>query len=123
MPTLDVIESLAPGVLHTVLHGRVTTETARRIIEAGNLIMAEGQRLCAFHDWEDVQSYEPEARPLLTNWGVERRAQIDTVHILLRSGLTRMGVSLAAMVLGRMLKPYRARDAFEAAMAEAIRAR
>jgi len=123
MPTADVIETLAPGLLHTVLHGRVTVDVARRILEAGNLIMANGEQLCAFHDWEAVQSYEPEVRAILTDWGVERRAQIDRVHILLRSGLTRMGVSLAAMVLGRMLKPYRARDAFEAAMAEAIRAR
>ncbi|MEO0325147.1 MAG: hypothetical protein AAF447_19465 [Myxococcota bacterium] len=83
----------APGVLHFQASGRLSLEVARRILE-----FTEGRRtpgLAAFHDWWGVESYDTKARYLLTKWVVTNRQAIREAHVLSRSRLVRMGVSVA----------------------------
>ena len=98
-----------------MVDGRLTKAIAERIVEADNTVIREDGRLVAFHDWERAESYDTEARLLLTRWGASIARDVEVVHILFRSKLVAMGVSVAALVLGGMIHPHTTRASFEAA--------
>jgi hypothetical protein len=83
-------------------------------------LMIAGQRLKAFHDWEEVTSYDTRCRIQLTTWGVRFRNQIDCVNILTRSKVVTMGVTVATIVLPGMVRVFAKREEFQIALATAI---
>jgi hypothetical protein len=115
------MHSPAPGVFHTVIVGYTQAEEARQIIAAGDRVIAEAGMLVAFHDWEAMTGYHTESRVLLTEWGLRIRAQVEKVHVLVRSRVVAMGVSVASLVLRGMLVSYTQRAAFEAAFARRLK--
>ncbi len=84
---------------------------------------AGGPRLIAFHDWEALTSYESEARTALTTWGFDIRSGVERVHILVRSKLVRMGVSVASIVLVGMIVAHGERTKFDRELFAALAAR
>lgn len=114
------LHSPAPGVFHTVIAGYIEPAEARRVVAAGDLVIAEAGMLVGFHDWEAMTGYQSESRALLTDWGVRIRPQVEKVHILVRSRIVAMGVSVASLALRGMLVSYTQRAAFEAAFAARV---
>lgn len=98
-----------------MVEGHLSASIAEQIVQAGNGVVREDGRLVAFHDWERVESYDTEARLLLTSWGRAIAPNVEVVHILVRSKLVAMGVSVAALALGGMLRPHASRATFDAA--------
>ena len=61
-----------------------------------------GQRLVFFHDWRRLEGYAPQARKVLTDWGISIRDDIERVVVALRpesSPLVKMGISVASVGL------------------------
>jgi hypothetical protein len=114
------LDEPATGLLHTRMIGHASPEMARFIVAGGERIMEGGGLMTAFHDWADATGYDTESRQLLTDWGVRRRAQIERVHLLVRSRFLQMGVAVASLVLRGMLVSHPDRDHFDSAMRDEI---
>lgn len=113
----------APGVLVTRAEGHFHAEMAGAVVAAGNRVIEAHGTLLAFHDWQDVKTYDSETRAKLTDWGYAIRKSVERVHVLVGSKLVKMGVSVASIVLVGMLVGYDEREAFEATLREAVRER
>ena len=111
----------APSILATRANGMGSLELVERIIAFGDelLLVVPGIRI--FHDFRDVTGYRAEARRRLVDWGVQKRDRILETHVLFRSKVVAMGVSIATTLLRDQLSGYSKPLEFEAARRLAIR--
>jgi hypothetical protein len=114
--------SPARGIYVTQARVHIDTTLAAKIVAAGDRVVERDGRLTAFHDWEAVESYDTEARLHLTSWGFRIRKQVDKVHILQRSKLLKMGVSVASIALAGMIVSHEEREPFESVLLASLRA-
>ena len=91
-----------PGVLHFVVERRLSTELARHILDF--VEHSRSQQLSFFHDWSKVTGYDTQARITITSWSVKHRSRLVTAHMLARSKIVRMGVSVANIAVGGIAK-------------------
>lgn len=59
------------------------------------------ERATYLHDWRKLRSYTPEARALMTQWGLDVRGRTERIVIALspQAKLVKMGVGVATMAL------------------------
>ena len=110
----------APDVLATHVTGMGTLEMVERVIAFGNEMLTEVAGIQIFHDFSQVSGYRAEARRVLVDWGVQKKTQILGTHVLFRSKVVAMGVSLATALLREQLTGYSRLHDFEAARHAAI---
>lgn len=77
--------------------------------------------LVVFHDWLDMIGYTSECRTRLTRWSLDRRSAYADVHLAVRSKLVSMGVEVANLALGGLIRTHGSRASLEAALALALR--
>jgi hypothetical protein len=114
------LERPVRGVVVTRVDGFASVDVGRRIIGFVDSAIADGEIPTVFHDWELASGYEPALRPMFTDWYRLVKAKTGGVHVLTRSKLVSMGVSLVAMATGSDIAAYRERVAFEKALADAV---
>jgi hypothetical protein len=73
--------------------------------QRADTIVARG-RVRIFFDFWDMPTYDSEMRIQWTNWLAKHRARLDEIHIVARSKLVAMGVSVANLALGGIIKSY-----------------
>lgn len=106
-----------PRLLCTFVSGIATQEMARILQKWGDQIdLGEGE-IFVFHDWRQLDSYDPEVRHQLVK-STSQRGQ-SQVHILLKTSIVSMGVSLASMFLSNM-KVYTDENMFLAVLHKQI---
>jgi len=93
--------------------GRFDLEAVGHLMRGFERVAAEGGLVDTFHDWADVESYDAEVRVPYTDWAWAHRQQVASLHILVRSRLLAMGISVANMGLGGMITSYTDRAPFE----------
>lgn len=108
-----------PGVLVSRVIDVLTAEGAQAIETVGRRAMDRFGLLAVFNDWEDMTDYEAAARTQLTKFGVDSRKSFDTVHLLVRSMIVRLGVQAANLVV-RTIRLHETRGTFEAALRKRI---
>jgi hypothetical protein len=95
-----------PGMLNVVQQGVLFTAAMARFISVD--VEAEMKRrhpqatkFIYVHDFSGAVGYEPEARRILTSWGLSRVSEAERVVIVTSpsTSLIRMAVSTAAVVL------------------------
>jgi hypothetical protein len=77
----------------------LSTTVSRAVLDQPR---ARGERLLFIHDWRRLDGYAPEARKILTDWGIGIRDDIERIVVALRSDtspLVRMGISVASVAL------------------------
>lgn len=111
---------LRPRVLVSQVSGRLTTAVAHRLDVATRKLIRPGERYLSFHDWEQVDDYDSDARQLLTEASARNRAYIDKTHILLRSRVIATALD-AARVFLKHLHPYSSRAPFEDELRRALK--
>lgn len=54
-----------------------------------------------YHDWRRLQGYSPDARRIMTDWGLAVRSSTDRIVVALsaQAKIVKMGVSVASMAL------------------------
>jgi hypothetical protein len=92
-------------VVHSVV-GHFTLDAAKVVMEGIAKVWGEKAPVSAFNDWLGMDGYDSEARIALTDFVFASRRQFDSIHILLRSKLVSMGVSVADLALGGMIQAY-----------------
>jgi hypothetical protein len=63
-------------------------------------------RMMLFFDFWTMPTYDSEMRTEWTSWLVSHRARLDGLHVVARSKLVSMGVSVANLALGGIIKSY-----------------
>ena len=93
--------------------GHAAAHHAHRVIVWRERALASKRPIVLFDDLEEMHSYESEVRLRLTRWIAINRSRIEAVHILMRSKIASMGVTLANLALGGFIRSYTRRDEFE----------
>lgn len=93
------------------------------VLESRDLIVREQGKIAIFDDLAEMRGYDSDVRARLTEWSRRHRNQIVDFHILVRSKIVAMGVSLANLAIGGHIQAHTSRTEFDAALARAIRQR
>ena len=114
------LERPAAGVVSTRVEGFAALELGTRLIAWVDAAIDEGETPVVFHDWELATGYEPALRPRFTEWYLRVRRRVGGVHVLARSKLVSMGVSLVSIATGNEIYAYRERQPFSKALEAAV---
>src|SRR5262245_27596226 len=117
-----LLENPAPSIIHTRISGYADMELVQQFWDYFEEVARTQAPIENFHDWADVESYDPQVRQRYMKWSREHRPQLRAVHILVRSRWVSMGVTVANLALG-YLTSYRDREKFESALAAAVKRR
>jgi hypothetical protein len=110
----------APGVLVVVARGHLEASLVPPVLAWRDRAVARLGSIDIFDDGVDLKSYDSEARVLLTAWGKRNRDKVREHHILFRSRVVAMGISVANLALGGHIQTHTSRAAYEAALAAAV---
>jgi len=116
----QVMTRLAPGrMLVTGIgynDGRcaplITEEMTRSVSAEGNLI--------AFVDLSAETGQSSDAREWWAEWAKSHRAELECTHMLVRSRMIDMAISVLGMLIGGGIKAHSEQATFEAAIAAAV---
>jgi hypothetical protein len=113
---------LAPNVFVTQGEGHMTDEH-RLFIEAygEERIRRYSGKLYVFHDWRELTGYDSMTRVRLTAWSVAHRHAYQEVHLAVRSRIIAMGVQVANVALGGVMRAHSGIVTLEVELARAIR--
>jgi hypothetical protein len=103
----------APHTLLSRVSGQVDLEAVRHLMRAFDQVAASQGVVDAFHDWELVDGYTSEAREAYVRWSSGHPEKVSSVHILVRSRMVSMAISVGNLVVGGFLQPYSDRKAFD----------
>lgn len=110
---------LTPGVFLTEVRGFMTREMARLIIERAEPLFERQPRVHGFHNWLAMENYESACRVDLTAWVLRRHAQV-TNQIAFTSRIVAMGVAVANLALGNVLRVHADETSLTAALRETL---
>lgn len=113
-------------IFATHVTGHLSKEGGLAIKEFGDGVLDDGATICMFHEWTGMVSYESYARSHLTKWVVSRHSLITEMTFVVQSRLVAMGIAtanLATRAVGINLHTLPDREAFDAALDQAMRAR
>lgn len=96
--------------------GRGSEEVAETMIEEFDRLFADDSALSIFTDMSEMSDYSSKARALLTNWTKKNMPRTRTVHVLVKSKLVAMGVSVANLALRSGMKIHSSAASFEDAV-------
>jgi len=113
----------ATDVVVQRVKGQAGVELARAIAAFNTRLIQQGLRPHIFNDWEELTGYTSEARLELTAWTAKNVGSLQGIHVLLKSKLVAMGISVANLATGGITKSYSDRATFERVLAEAMRPR
>lgn len=98
--------------------GHAETGLATPVLEKLTRTAYSSQALCVMNDAEALTDYESGFRQQWTEWIRQNRHYVKAFHLLHSSSVIRVGVNLANVIVGDVIKSYRDRAAFEAAVDE-----
>ena len=110
----------APGVVFQRCKGHATVGFSETITQRLDVLLSKGIRPVVFDDWEGLTSYDSGARIHLTAWTAENASKLRGIHMLFRSKLVAMGVTVANLTLKGGMATYASRPEFESVLAAAL---
>ena len=118
-----VFSEPAPGVLVVRIVGHVTIEAANAAISLRRKALRATPAIHLFdHAW-DATGYDSEVRLTLTAWAKENADRIESHHLLLRSKILAMGVSVANIALRNRLTVHTSEESFATVLRDTCRSR
>jgi len=111
----------APGVVVFVEKGFLTSEFAAHIVDHCDRALDEALKVEVFVDGYELDGYDPEIRNGASDWLRRNSARVIAQHMLVRSRLTKMGLSVVSLAFGGLIRGHHERRSFDADLAVAIR--
>ncbi len=111
----------APGLVVFRETGFLTADFAEHVERHSNQAAERASKIQIFVDAYDLVGYDPEIRNSATSWLKAHMDVVDAQHMLVNSRLTKMGLTVASLALGGVIKGYHTRQPFENELAAAIR--
>ena len=115
-----IIRRPALGVLVFIERGYLAGSRAEAIIKAMDNELKFSPKLTIFVDGEKLDGYDPPIRTMPTDWLKRNAARVTAQHMLVKSQIARMGLSVAGLALGAVLRGYVDRNGFEAALRQEL---
>ena len=113
---------LAPNVFVTQGEGHMTDEHCKFIEAYGEeRIRRYSGKLFVFHDWRELTGYDSMTRVRLTAWSVAHRQSYQEVHLAVRSRIIAMGVQVANVAVGGIMRAHSGVATLEVELARALR--
>jgi hypothetical protein len=113
---------LAPSVFVTQGKGHMTDEHCKFIETYGEeRIRRHSGKLYVFHDWRELTGYDSMTRVRLTAWSVKHRHSYQEVHLAVRSRIIAMGVQVANVALGGIMRAHSGIATLEVELARVLR--
>lgn len=91
------------------------------ILEQRDEILRAHGRIALFDDLEGMTGYDSVVRTTLTEWSRVHKSEIVAFHILTRTRIAAMGVTVANLALGGHIRVHVRRESFEQALAEYVK--
>lgn len=115
-----VIRRPARGVLLFVESGYLVGSCADLIIQAQEQELRSAPNLTLFVDGGKLLGYDPPMRTVPTEWLKKHKDKVLAQHMLVTSKIARMGLSVAGLVLGTVIKGYTDKREFDVALRAAV---
>lgn len=114
--------TLTPTIYVTIVSGHMEKEHADALLAFSEARVSgrRGQKLRVFHDWVEMTGYESHCRQRLTTWAVANLDAFDEMHLAQRSKIVAMGVQVANIALGGLIRTHTDRAAVEIALRRAV---
>jgi hypothetical protein len=113
---------LAPNVFVTQGEGHMTDEHCEFLEAYGeDRIRQSSGKLYVFHDWMELTGYDTKTRIRLTHWSVAHRKAYEEVHLAVRSRIIAMGVQVANVAVGGMMRAHTGIATLEVELARVLR--
>lgn len=114
--------TLTPTIYVTIVSGHMETAHADALLAFSEARVRgrRDQKLRVFHDWVEMTGYESQCRQRLTNWAVNNLDAFAEMHLAQRSKIVAMGVQVANIALGGLIRTYTDRAAVEVALRRAV---
>lgn len=115
------VQIISPRLLTSTMVGRLDVPLAREFLaNLDRWVKLGGSHLLAFHDWEQVNDYDTEARAVLTPWSKLHRPQFERVHMLVRGRTLAWGISIVNSLTNDVIVAHHSRATFEQARRAAV---
>lgn len=111
----------APGVVVFVEKGFLSAAFVPFILHGASVALSQAQRITLFVDGYDLEGYDPEIRNAGTSVLKDNASRVIVQHMLMRSRLAKMGLSVVSLILGAVIEGHTERAPFDAALGKAIR--
>jgi hypothetical protein len=113
---------LAPNVFVTQGEGHMTDQHCAFLEDYGEArIRQYDGKLYVFHDWIGLTGYDTKTRLRLTAWSVAHRHVYQEVHLAVRSRIIAMGVQVANVAVGGIMRAHAGVASLEVELARALR--
>lgn len=109
-----------PGVVLATYEGVAAEAFVPKITATLDQWIADGRRVTIGVDTLELSSYETGYRKGWTQWMGDNRPHIQGVHILFRSRLVQMGITIVNSLIGGVITAYTDRAKFDTAVALAV---
>ena len=127
-PTLEIaaedgfatVTVTAPGIVFLQLSGRLEEGVGRKVAQALQSLTAGKGEFDSFWDLGSLDAYHSEVRQEITQYLLHHRNEIISIQAYVRSRIVQMGVSVANMALGGLVRAHSSREAFDAAYQQAL---
>jgi hypothetical protein len=116
-----VVRHPAPGVVVFVEKGFLTSEFVAHIVDHCDRALEEALKVEVFVDGYELDGYDPEIRNGASNWLRRNAPRVIAQHMLVRSRLTKMGLSVVSLAFGGLIRGHHERKEFDADLAVAVR--
>jgi hypothetical protein len=110
----------AAGVVCSRCRGHAPVGFSETLTHRLDALIKLGMHPVVFDDWEELASYDPLTRVHVTAWTAANADKLSGIHVLLKSKLVAMGVTVANVTLRGSVKAYTSRAEFEAALADTV---
>lgn len=110
------------GVLEVAIRAHGHEEFGAIAVRRKEAILAEAGKIAVFYDFGDMPGYDSGLRVSWTQWLKAHLGSIVRIHIVVRSKIVAMGVSVANLALGGVIQTHTQRaGAFERALEDSTR--
>jgi hypothetical protein len=115
-----IIRRPAPGVLLFIETGYLVGSRADLIIKAQDDELKLVPKLTVFVDGAGLVRYDPPIRTVPTDWLKKHTARVECQHMLVTSQIAKMGLAVAGLVLGAVIKGYTDKREFDRALRQRV---
>jgi hypothetical protein len=113
----------APNVMIQSTHGYTDAVVAKKVVDALGRSIPRAATFRMFHDAWEHEGYDTEFRVGMANWAKASSAattgRLLSVDVLVRSKLVAMGVAVANLVAGGIIRSHSRLETYSAALIQA----
>lgn len=102
------------GVMRQIVVGHGQAEFGPVVLKRWDAVLQHGGKIVMLLDYWDMATYDSDLRVAQTGWARRNLEKVESLHMLSRSRLVAMGISVVNLALGGIVTSHTARGTFDA---------